>query len=90
MDNKAITQAIVELANADNTSGYIIINQGQTKLQYFVAVNKALIAAKHLSASEIVRKFNTIASGSGGGRDIFAQGGTQNISALQAILKSLD
>jgi alanyl-tRNA synthetase len=90
MDNKAITQAIAELANADSDNGYIIINKGLTKLQYFVAINKLLVASKHLSANEIVRKFNLIASGSGGGRDVFAQGGTQNMSVLPELLKGLN
>jgi alanyl-tRNA synthetase len=88
--NKIINQAITELVNDNKDQGYILINTNENKIQYFVGINKQLVIKKKISANDIVKKINEISNGSGGGKDIFAQGGTTHLDSLDKIHKLLN
>ena len=58
---------------------------GDEKLSYIIAAN----VEKGFSAKDIIKQVNSCFDGSGGGRDEFAQGGSQEISELDARFEKL-
>ena len=64
----------------------VFISMDEDRLSYIVTAKKE----KNLSAKEIIACVNECFSGSGGGRDDFAQGGSQDLSDLEAKFKKLE
>ena len=64
----------------------VFISMDEDRLSYIVTAKKE----KNLSAKEIIACENECFSGSGGGRDDFAQGGSQDLSDLEAKFKKLE
>tara|TARA_Y100001936_G_scaffold52986_1_gene51523 strand:- start:580 stop:1479 length:900 start_codon:yes stop_codon:yes gene_type:complete len=63
----------------------VFISIVDEKLSYIIAAN----VEKGFSAKDIIKQVNSCFDGSGGGRDEFAQGGSQEISELDARFEKL-
>ena len=59
---------------------------GEDRLSYIVTAKKE----KNLSAKKIIACVNECFSGSGGGRDDFAQGGSQDLADVEAKFEKLE
>ena len=64
----------------------VFISLDEDRLSYIVTAKKE----KNLSAKKIIACVNECFSGSGGGRDDFAQGGSQDISDIEAKFEQLE
>ena len=62
------------------------ISMDEDRLSYIVTAKKE----KNLSAKEIIAYVNDFFSGSGGGRDDFAQGGSQDLTNIEAKFEKLE
>ena len=62
----------------------ILISKVEDKLSYIVTANKTL------SAKSIIQKVNECFVGSGGGRDDFAQGGSQEVENIESKFNQLE
>ena len=58
----------------------VFISKDEKKLSYIVTANKD----KNLSAKSIIKEVNESLAGSGGGRDDFAQGGSQEVDGIES------
>jgi alanyl-tRNA synthetase len=64
----------------------VFISLDEDKLSYIVTAKKG----KNLSAKKIIACVNECFSGSGGGRDDFAQGGSQDLADIEAKFEKLE
>ena len=64
----------------------VFISMDEDRLSYIVTAKKE----KNLSAKEIIAYVNDCFSGSGGGRDDFAQGGSQDLTNIEAKFEKLE
>ena len=62
----------------------VFISKDEDKLSYIVT------ADKNLSAKSIISKVNECFAGSGGGRDDFAQGGSQDLDNIESKFEQLE
>ena len=62
----------------------VFISKDEDKLSYIVT------ADKNLSAKSIISKVNECLAGSGGGRDDFAQGGSQDLDNIESKFEQLE
>jgi alanyl-tRNA synthetase len=85
-DTKTINQALTELSNEDKEHAFILINKTSSKLQYIISANKAFVEEFKFDANQLIKKINALSNGSGGGRNQFAQGGTNQIDKLDEII----
>ena len=58
----------------------VFISKDEKKLSYIVTADKD----KNLSAKSIIKEVNASLAGSGGGRDDFAQGGSQEVDGIES------
>jgi alanyl-tRNA synthetase len=85
-DNKVINHALTELANENKDHAFVLFNKTSTKLQYIIIANKTYVDQFKFDANQIVKKINELTGGSGGGRNQFAQGGTNQINKLDEMI----
>ncbi|MBN3490594.1 alanine--tRNA ligase [Acholeplasma equirhinis] len=64
------------------TEALILINKGEQKASFLVKTSK-------LVARDLLKDLTTKTNGNGGGKNDFAQGGTQDLTALDTFLKEL-
>jgi alanyl-tRNA synthetase len=72
----AIKLALTDLSKEDPKHIYILFNEIFNRTQYFIIMSKSLVEELKVSANQIIKEINKLVSGSGGGNDVFAQGGT--------------
>jgi alanyl-tRNA synthetase len=89
-DPKVINQALTELANEDKEHAYIFINKTESKLQYVIIANKIFVDRRKFDANQLIKQINSLSNGSGGGRNQFAQGGTNQIDKLNEIINFIN
>lgn len=89
LDNKIMSSALTELINEDKEHAFIAFNKFPTKIQYVLMANKDFCLRNNFSCSNLIKQINSITNGSGGGRDTFAQGGSNQIFEIEEIIKSL-
>jgi len=82
-DIKNVISALNELVNEDKDHMYIIVNTFPNKFQYFIKANKGF----SIQANDIIKKINLLSGGSGGGSELYAQGGSDNIYHIKDILE---
>jgi alanyl-tRNA synthetase len=80
---KSIVLALNELANENKDYLYVALNILSDKIQYCIVSNSKEITLK---PNDFIKRINLISDGSGGGNDLFAQGGTNNINKAVEIL----
>jgi alanyl-tRNA synthetase len=80
---KLIAFALNELSNEDSKYLYVVLNILNDKIQYCLIANSKDIAIK---PNEFIKKINLICDGSGGGNELFAQGGTNKVEKTVELL----
>lgn len=84
---KAIQNALLEVINEDKERTFFVFNITEDKIQYFGAQNEKMTVR---DVSQIIKTFNEVSGGRGGGKKHFAQGGTSNINALKKIIQVIE
>ncbi len=86
-NQKSIQLAITELMNEHQDRPFFLFNEIDDKLQYYAGWNKN---TNKLDFSLIIKEFNTISNGKGGGKKEFAQGGTSNKDSLEQMINYIN
>ncbi len=85
---KNISNALSKLVNANKDKCFVAFNKNKNKIQYLVCTGSNVKNEKYY-ALNIVREFNKISNGTGGGNNFFAQGGSLKLSSLSEIINLL-
>lgn len=89
IDIKTINATLNALAHSNINHIYIGLIKNNSKLQYIIACNNKIDVNK-LNAKTLINAINKITHGSGGGNNYFAQGGTNNLTTFNDLIKYLD
>ncbi|WP_027119707.1 alanine--tRNA ligase [[Mycoplasma] testudinis] len=81
-----INDALTAAVNENQDILFIVFNQEDKKIQYFVATKSA---AHKMNANQLVQEINKKFLGRGGGKPNFAQGGTTQVLSLNQIREFL-
>lgn len=82
VDQKVLKQLIDALYDKIKAETLFLINVSEGKATY-------LCKSEHNDANDLIKLAASLSSGSGGGKGMFAQGGTQDLSNLEVVKKEL-
>ena len=82
-ENNVLRGLLFELYDKIKSDTLLLLNTKDNKITYMVKTNQK-------NAREIIKQLNDISSGSGGGRDDFATGGSSNIEHLEDLIKLME